>query len=44
MIKIVNISICNAIILIYNINYLINYIIIHKDNNKYPINIFITDG
>lgn len=44
MIKIVNISICNAINLIHNINYPVKYIIIHKDNNKYPIDIFITDG
>lgn len=44
MIKIVNISICNVINLIYNINYLVKYIIIHKDNNKYPIDIFITNG
>lgn len=44
MIEIVNISICNVIALIHNINYLVKYIIIHKDNNKYPIDIFITDG
>lgn len=44
MIEIVNISICNVIGLIHNINYLINHIIIHKDNNKYLIDIFTTDG
>ena len=44
MIKIVNTCICNIIGLIHNINYLIKYIIIHKDNNKYYIDIFTTDG
>lgn len=44
MIDIVNISICNVIALIHNINYLVKYIIIYKDNNKYSIDISITDG
>lgn len=45
MIEIVNINIYNVIIiLIHNINYPLKYIIIHKDNNKYPIDISITDG
>lgn len=43
MIKIVNTRICNVIALMYNINYLVKYIIIHKDNNKYSIDIFTTD-
>lgn len=44
MIKIVNTRICNVIALIHNINYPVKYIIIHKDNNKYSIDIFTTDG
>lgn len=44
MIKIVNTRICNVIGLMHNINCPIKYIIIHKDNNKYSIDIFATDG
>lgn len=44
MIKIVNTRICNVIALMHNINYPIKYIIIYKDNNKYSIDIFTTDG
>lgn len=44
MIKIVNTRICNVIGLMHNINYQVNYIIIHKDNNKYSIDIFTADG
>ena len=44
MIKIVNTRICNVIGLMHNINYPVKYIIIHKDNNKYSIDIFTTDG
>lgn len=44
MIKIVNTRICNVIGLMHNINCLVKYIIIHKDNNKYFIDIFTTDG
>lgn len=44
MIKIVNTRICNVIALMHNINYPIKYIIIRKDNNKYSIDIFTTDG
>lgn len=44
MIKIVNTRICNVIGLMHNINCPVKYIIIHKDNNKYSIDIFATDG
>lgn len=44
MIEIVNSHIYNIIALIHNINCSIKSIIIYKDNNKYPINIFNTDG
>lgn len=44
MIKIVNTRICNVIALMHNINYPVKHIIIHKDNNKYSIDIFTTDG
>lgn len=44
MIKIVNTRICNVIGLMHNINCPVKYIIIHKDNNKYSIDIFTTDG
>lgn len=44
MIKIVNTHICNVIGLMHNINCPVKYIIIYKDNNKYSIDIFTTDG
>lgn len=44
MIKIVNTRICNVIGLMHNINCPVKYIIIHKDNNKYSIDIFATNG